>query len=163
MSRSKQIFLAVLFAAALQFPVFAQVVQLPSIHTFSYSGSVLVPDSGGAYLGGVSRSASGRSGRRGIGGIASHSGTSISATIIDHQAIDRQLLAGSPQHVAATNDLARKTDRSEEGKALVRHARAMYRVGNTSASRMSYQMAIQLLDGQLEHLAQAEYERVFAR
>lgn len=34
----------------------AQVVQLPSLRSFSVRTSVLVPDSGGAYLGGVNRS-----------------------------------------------------------------------------------------------------------
>src|SRR5690349_8882622 len=37
-------------------PATAQVVQLPSFETFSVQTSVLVPDSGAAYLGGVNRS-----------------------------------------------------------------------------------------------------------
>lgn len=137
-----------------------QVVQLPTFRTFSYSGSVLVPDSGTASLGGVGRSVSRSSssssfGPRGrnLGGVNSLGGAGVSATIIDLEAMDRAILDQSP-----TID---RKDRVEEGKALVRHGRTMFRAGRYSASHASYQMAIQLLDGRLKRLAQSEYARVF--
>ncbi|TWU47821.1 hypothetical protein [Rubripirellula reticaptiva] len=140
----------------------AQVIQLPSFHTFSYSGSVLVPDSGSASLGGVRRSVSNRSGRN-FTGASSHAGAAVHVTIIDHQAIDRAILGQSrfddQKSADSQNSLSHK-DATAEGKSLVRHARSMYRSGNAAAARMSYQMAIQLLDGRLKQLAKSEYERV---
>ncbi len=79
----------------LERPAPGQTIQLPSFHRFSYSGGVLVPDRGSASLGGVSRSYSSRTSRRGSGvargGGLSHAGASARVTIIDHEAIDRQL------------------------------------------------------------------------
>ncbi|MGB7324731.1 MAG: hypothetical protein WBD31_07655 [Rubripirellula sp.] len=144
-------------------PSEAQVIQLPSFHTFSSSGSVLVPDSGSAYLGGVRRSATHRSGRN-YSSAASHSGAGVHVTIIDHQAIDRAILGSQgsrdSQRSLSRKDASSRRDATEEGKSLVRHARSMYRSGNVGAARMSYQMAIQILDGRLKQLAKLEYERV---
>jgi hypothetical protein len=86
---------AVCLAGWLERPAIGQTIQLPSFQRFSYTGSVLVPDRGSASLGGVSRSFSSRSSRRGSGVARSsglsHSGASVHVTIIDHDAIDRQL------------------------------------------------------------------------
>ncbi len=79
----------------------AQTVQLPTMQTFSSTGSVLVPDRGGAFLGGVNRAASGYS-RRGvplfgagsptpIGRQVSATQTSVHATIIDLNEWDQQM------------------------------------------------------------------------
>lgn len=82
-------------------PAIAQsVVQLPAVHTFSMSGSVLVPDSGGAYLGGVGRASQGRTsqgwgplGRNSSGsGAVMGSGVMVHATIIDHAELDASVL-----------------------------------------------------------------------
>jgi len=98
----------------------AQVVQLPSMHTFSMSTSVLVPDSGRAYLRGANRSSHwmksrgpgwgplGRNVGRG-GGVAASGGT-ITATIIDHSELDALVL-----------DEARAI-RAEKGRAEKGHA-----------------------------------------
>lgn len=79
-----------------------QVVQLPSMHTFSMSTSVLVPDSGRAYLAGINRSSHwmksrgpgwgplGRSAGRGGGMVAT--GGTITATIIDNSELDELVL-----------------------------------------------------------------------
>lgn len=143
------------------------VVQLPSIQTFSYSGTVVVPDSGSTYLGGVNRASSGST-RRGLsrasGSALGHSGASVSATIIDLDEMDRELLGGTPkqfmdsQRAPRTKKVANKT---EEGKALVRYARAKYREGNKSAAFDGYQMAIAVLDGRLKELATVEFRRLF--
>ena len=63
-------------------------VQLPTYHYFGVSTTVSVPDRGGLYMGGVNRSRWGRRGRA-----TSAGGMSINATIIDHDAMDRALLA----------------------------------------------------------------------
>lgn len=76
------------------------VVQLPSFHTFSYGGSVLVPDGGSTLLGGVKRSATGynrRGWNRAYGSANSTSNAVVSARIIDLAEMDRQILGGSPE------------------------------------------------------------------
>ena len=154
------------------------VVQLPSFHTFSFSGSVLVPDGGTTSLGGVKRSASGynhRGWNRGYGSVNSNSNASISARIIDLAEMDRQILGGSPQdflrRMRMQDRELEKQDpsgaarqplsRTEEGKALVRFARKEYREGRKSSSIQAYGMAIGKLDGRLKTLAEAEFRRVF--
>jgi hypothetical protein len=141
----------------------SQVVQLPTTHTFSYSGSVWVPDSGSTYLGGVNRSAT--ASRRSLGwhsggqSIGS-SGVVASATIIDLAEMDRQIRRVDIRHdrQAAADQAAQRT---EEGKRLVRFARTQFLAGNKSTSRNAYDVAISLLDGRLRNLAIAEYRRVF--
>ena len=162
------------------------VVQLPSFQVFSYSGSVMVPDSGTAQLGGVYRSATSlnRRGRsRSFSSASQNSQLSVTATIIDHNEIDRQLLGDTPQRFLADQraradqrldadqrlrgeqgkrKLARKrADPVEEGKSLVRHARKLYVAGNQSAAFDTYLLAIDVLDGRLRELAKDEFRRVF--
>lgn len=164
------------------------VVQLPSLHAFSYQGSVLVPDGGTTSLGGVMRSASGynhRGWNRGYGSVNSTSNASVSVRIIDPAEMDRQILGGSPQEflrnmrarelqLGQAEQQQRKTvgqqthasvraplSRTEEGKALVRFARQEYREGRQSSSIQAYGMAINQLDGRLKTLAEAEFRRVF--
>ncbi len=77
-----------------QSKAFSQVVQLPTVSTFAYSGSVLVPDQGTIYLGGnnSSQSFSRQSGPSRVFGTQSHVGnTSVHAHIIDLEEIDRQI------------------------------------------------------------------------
>ncbi|MGN6543975.1 MAG: hypothetical protein ACTHK7_02925, partial [Aureliella sp.] len=78
---------------------FAQVVQLPAVQTFGYSGAATVPDSDGAYLGGVARQRSGST-TAGAGPVAGRASsgaagaTSVTgwASIIDLQAMDAAIL-----------------------------------------------------------------------
>jgi hypothetical protein len=77
-----------------------QVVQLPSMHNFSVSTSVLVPDRGSAYLGGVGRAHHSRttSGWSPLGrntsraGSVAGTGVMVHATIIDHAELDALVL-----------------------------------------------------------------------
>ncbi len=78
-------------------------VQLPSFHNFSYSGSVMVPDSGDAYLGGFGR-AGDRTNRyrSGFPGLNTSSLRSMSSAharvhVIDHSQWDRAVLGGTPE------------------------------------------------------------------
>lgn len=142
------------------------VVQLPSFHSFSYSGTVVVPDSGGAYLGGMRRSASGSSRRgwnRAFGSSLGNPQASVTATIIDHNQIDRRLLGSKPGEIskAGKRAAAKPLDPVEEGKALVRFARKQYREGRKTAAFDSYLMAIEILSGRLRELAKVEFRRVF--
>lgn len=84
-------------------PQTATTVQLPTFNFFTISTSVMVPDRGGAYLGGVGRGASaGRSngapglpGSRAFGSSAEAGGVSIGVQIHDFEATDRALLGSS--------------------------------------------------------------------
>lgn len=151
------------------------VVQLPSFSVFRYNGTVVVPDSGSAYLGGVKRYASGVTNRsrglgHGIGAGLGNSGMSISATIIDLDEMDRQILGGTPEEFLRREQQkeARRggkpkvdVDPDAEGKALVRYARRMYREGQQSKAFDGYLLAMDVLSPSLRDLAAAEFKRVF--
>lgn len=96
----------------------AQVVQLPTFQVFSVGTSVLVPDRGTAFLGGVDRAAYGSTTRgvpgmggvpglgrlftnRGIGSEVSSSRAYASATIMDLGELDRAVLAEAAAKRAA--------------------------------------------------------------
>lgn len=77
-------------------------VQLPQFNFFTISTTVMVPDSGGAFSGGVGGGASGSrtNGMPGLGKTAGASsvsagGVSVSAQIHDMRAMDRALLSDS--------------------------------------------------------------------
>src|SRR6476660_9985833 len=75
-------------------------VQLPTFSVFTVQTTVSVPDSGGAYLGGIGRGADSSVSRsplrnRALGSSRVASGVSVSATIIDHEEIDRAILAAA--------------------------------------------------------------------
>lgn len=159
-------------------PVSAQnqvpsVVQLPTFSFFTFRGTVVVPDSGGAYLGGNKTSAMGSSRQggwqRSFGAIQGNRGASIHAHIIDHNELDRQLLGGSPEQFLREQRLAeaarskqRAVDPDEEGKSLVRHARKLYQKGDQTGSFDTYRMAIGVLkSNRLKDLAKVEFRRVF--
>lgn len=83
----------------------AQVVQLPAVRNFSYSGSAWVPDAGTASLGGSSYSASSSVGRgwgpyssRASGAVTAGSSLSASVQIIDLQALDDAILSANIPH-----------------------------------------------------------------
>lgn len=147
-------------------------VQLPSFSRFTYSGSVLVPTGGSTSLGGVSRSSSGVSSRgfgggSALGGSMSHSGARAHVTIIDNDAIDRQIRGLPPKgstRPAVQPSAAKRSatvDPDAEGKILVRYARKKYLEGNRSSAFNAYGLAIKSLSPQLAALAKAEFRRVF--
>ncbi|MEO1617336.1 MAG: hypothetical protein AAFV88_15910 [Planctomycetota bacterium] len=141
------------------------VVQLPSFRSFSYSGSVLVPDRGATYLGGVRRSASSQTRRngfgRGFGFGQSAGGATAHVTIIDNKAIDAHIRGLSSLGVSPSSRIMPKVDPDAEGKALVRFARKQYQLGRNASSQEAYRLAIQTLSPHLSELAKREYQRVF--
>lgn len=180
------IVLSVAFGLCLSEFTSAQTVQLPSISYFSYSGSVLVPAGGSTSLGGVSRSSMGRSsrgfGNRAIGSNFGHAGARAHVTIIDNDAIDRQIRGLPPRganavrgphgvnHAAAGVGRTTTPTRSPrsgviapdaEGKALVRFARKQYLAGKMASSFDGYTLAIATLSPKLAELAKAEFSRIF--
>ena len=105
------------------------VIQLPSFQTFSYSGTVVVPDQGSAFLGGVKRAASSSQRRgpsRAAGSALGNSQASVSATIIDLQEMDRQILGGTPQEFL-------RRERAKE--RAIAASQAVPRADQTAATR----------------------------
>lgn len=145
-------------------------VQLPSISSFSYNGTVVVPDGGSAFLGGVKRASTGSSRRglsRAFGADLSNTQASVHAQIIDNAEIDRQILGGTPKEFLRREQMKQAQgggaiDPDAEGKSLVRYARREYKAGKQSAAFVGYQMAIETLASQrLRDLATVEFKRVF--
>jgi len=99
-------------AAQAPAPQVPTTVQLPSFSFFTVNTTVSVPDRGGAYLGGVNRGRDGSIVRgfappnKAIGGDRLASGASVHATIIDHDEIDRALLAAAARRSGTTIDPA---------------------------------------------------------
>ncbi len=176
-SRARWIVLLVLFLAteatgfhrcSAQDPL-PTVVQLPTFQFFTFSGSVLVPDGGGMYLGGNKTSAIGSSRRglnRSFGQSQRLSQATAHAQIIDLNAMDRQLLGGTPKEFLRRQRnpavLDRTSNPDDEGKALVRHARKLYQRGDKTGAFDTYRMAIGVLrSSRLQELAKIEFRRVF--
>ncbi len=170
---SKLLCCVLLIAGSLQTAV-GQTVQLPTIHQFGYSGSVLVPDGGTAALGSYG-SASQSSSQSGwlvpqvngrSSGITS-AGSSVTATIIDLEQMDRELLGQSPQQLRDASRRSpravRSVDTNEEGKSLVRYARTLVKQGKLRAARQAYQTALPMLSVELRRLAQQELQQISNR
>ncbi|MCM2371242.1 hypothetical protein [Aporhodopirellula aestuarii] len=146
-------------------PSCGQTVQLPAIRQFSYSGGVLVPDQGSAFLGG-NRSSAMSSSSRGIpllpnlpgsnlSSRGSAGGVSASVTIIDLDEMDRQILGYDPHDrkrgraVTGTNTAGNERSRSDEiaeAKSLVRNARRALTNGQRTTAQYAYELAIEKLD-----------------
>lgn len=123
----------------------AQVVQLPTFRFFTVQTSVLVPDRGGAYLGGVSRSRYGSVsrgvpglgtlpgagrlfGNRGIASSQSVSGVGVTATIIDHAEWDRAVLAEAERRAAGRTVAGVDPEVARRADFLARHVATHERV-----------------------------------
>jgi hypothetical protein len=144
----------------------AQVVHLPTFQFFGINTTVSVPDRGAAYLGGVSRSSSGRTGRglplvsrmpfagRPFGNRAAAvssqaSGVSVSAYIHDFESMDQQLLRQSQPHAsreqpARPADIAGRTsirelERQHSAHEAIRNATAQ------AQARADYERATTLV------------------
>jgi type II secretory pathway component GspD/PulD (secretin) len=167
-----------------------QIVQLPTFNYFTIQTSVLVPDSGRGYLGGVRRGSYGRNSRgvpgfskipgvgpffggRALGGGGSTSVTSVRATVIDHDALDKAVLAAarsggdrrgtsstvkkSSKGVSGLESLAEirrqnaaKTDaRAREAEQLFARGAAAEADGNYGVARIFYRRAAKLAKGEL--------------
>jgi hypothetical protein len=104
-------------------------VQLPTFSFFTISTTVLVPDSGGTFLGGLnSGSAVGRqngapglAGSRAGGSSVNAGGISVGAQIHDLREMDRQLLAGGRNQLSAaeqaTNAWHARIERAKQSSA----------------------------------------------
>ena len=102
--------LVLLLSAILSNRAAGQIVQLPTFQVFSIGTTVVIPDRGSMYLGGVNRASFGSSTRgvpgfgkipgvgrlftnRGIGSEVSSAGVHASATIMDLEELDKSVLA----------------------------------------------------------------------
>ncbi|MEM6689538.1 MAG: hypothetical protein AAF664_08935 [Planctomycetota bacterium] len=142
-----------------------QTVQLPSFRSFNYSGTVEVPDGGSAFLGGNSsgiiRQSSKSNSTATIGGV---SGLYTGASIIDLDAMDRQIL-GNPPIVRVRNGAQNRLggpkneEQVRQGKRWVRIARKDLENGRIEAAAGAYRNSLRYLDSRLADLARSEYRR----
>jgi hypothetical protein len=117
-----------------QQPMVPTTVQLPSFSFFSVNTTVSVPDSGGAFLGGVNRARDASTTRgfgplanRGLGGDRLASGVSVHATIIDHEELDKAVLAAAAARGGPADPDVAKAEH------LSRHV-GRERIGDTASS-----------------------------
>lgn len=143
-----------------QIPAFqpATTVQLPTFSVFTVQTTVSVPDGGGSYLGGLSQGASGSNSRgfgplrnRASGSSRAASGVSVSATIIDHEEIDRAILAAAAARrgeavdtsVSKASDLSKSIARSDSGSALPDSLAAIRERNKAAADEKAKELADQ--------------------
>jgi len=135
------------------------VVQLPSMHTFTVRTSVLVPDSGGAYLGGVGRAAQGRNTRgwgplgrnAGRAGAVMGSGVMVHATVIDHAELDAMVLEEA------------RALREAKGLELPRDGRRVTRPGDAPAESVAeIKRELAAEDAEQEAQAQRDFDKALA-
>jgi hypothetical protein len=198
---------AALLGALMASSAFAQAVQLPTFQFFSVQTTVSVPDRGGAYLGGVSRAASGRVsrgvpllgkvpgvGRLGrndaIGSVTATSGVGISATIIDHEELDKATLAeaarlrgrsgiasedaalrgpvlSETKPVESVAEIRRRHAEQDAGQrqealALLEKGRRAEAAGKTGVAKVYYEMAARRADPALQEQIAAHLTRLAA-
>lgn len=116
-----QIATTLFFSALIAGNANSQVVQLPSVHNFSYSGGAWVPDGGSASLAGNSYARSGSVsngwgpyGTRASGSSFGTSNSSVAVQVIDLRALDDAILSSS---VANPNPKVRTA--TTTGRSLV--------------------------------------------
>jgi hypothetical protein len=170
-------------------PAVAQVVQLPTFQSIGYSGTVWVPDSGAAFLGGLNQRRSAVASRGPLlpnfsaSQIVEAGGMVVKVDVVDPRALDRELKIdshqaarhrGAPHRMAdlrgerdrttagpSVSDLSTPPDdRLAKGKWLVRRARAALDDRLPQVARIYYLQALPLLPPELQALAQAELNRV---
>src|SRR5262245_24744208 len=104
-------------------------VQQPTFHMFGVSTTVLVPDRGAAYMGGINSSASGSSMfgpfGRASGQMTDAGGVGVGVFVHDFAAMDRKLLSGAP--LEAPNDT--------ESQVLPKGARSALAPGELASVR----------------------------
>lgn len=134
-------------------------VQLPTFQVFSVATTVVVPDRGSAYLGGVNRASFGSNssgvpglspipglGRlftnRGIGSEVSSSGAHVAATIMDLDELDKGVLAeAAAKRGVASASGGMKTNPAVERKAayiaknVAKYDRARFKTPPTTTSQ----------------------------
>src|SRR5687768_8469502 len=103
-------------ASFLSTQAFGQVVQLPTLHTFSIGTTVSIPDRGSLRLGGVDRASFGRNefgvsglGNRAISSQVQSSRVSATATIMDLKELDGAVLDQAAKQASTSGPaIARK-------------------------------------------------------
>ncbi len=142
-----------------------QVLQLPTFQYFATDSSALVPDRGGAMLGGVGRSSSGSnqfgppfvSPNRSYGGQSSTGGMSVTAQIHDMSAMDESVLRGPSAKARPGNMILRDAPRIAENADIAPSGDAPRGSVAELAARNAAQQAAQARAEQVE--AQKLFDR----
>jgi hypothetical protein len=165
-------------------------VQLPSFSFFTVQTTVSVPDRGGMELGGIRRGADGRTtfgngsaAHRGLASSRGASGVSATAAIVNHQELDRAVLAAAagerpastaraaseiavhlrqqasssaPNSVSAIRQqqAAAAEQRNAELAAVLLKANQAEAAGKTELARLHYQTVARQASGELQRQAE---------
>ncbi len=160
-------------------------VQLPTFSFFSVATTVVVPDSGGAYMGGINRAGLGRNrigtpfgqGPGALGATRQAAGMQVGAQIHDLQEMDKALLGTMSQQVAAAQPAAKKESltslqeierqrgmqedaRQAEAADFLRRGRDALAAGKASLARTYYQMALRRATGELKEAVAAQLKQL---
>lgn len=145
----------------------ATTVQLPEYSMFGVNTSVSVPDSGGAFLGGVNRGQMGANqngplpSNRSSGASRSATGASVKASVHDFAAMDEQLLGGNGSVAKSAPPAAKDTSSAARAVASVAEARRQHEAEQSAGDDASQQYLAKARqaeeDGKL-NLAKAYYQ-----
>jgi hypothetical protein len=158
----------------------AQVVQLPTFRFFGISTTVSVPDSGGAYLGGISRSSRGGAerrlpglsrapvvgrpfGNRGIAAATQTGGMSVHASIHDFEAMDKALIGKAGGGYLATDSIRSSRSASETSVAAIRQQHSARQIASAAEARREYERGRQLLAAGKTGVAKVYLQRAAKR
>jgi hypothetical protein len=163
-------------------------LQLPTYRTFRTVTTVSVPDRGGIDAGGVSRSRSSRQhfgtplthGGVAVGADRQASGLHVSASIHDHQEMDRQMLAPSADRIATDSSAAARgpapllpsvaqsrarqqaaaESRQFEAETCLKRGLDAVAAGKLGVAKIHLQMAARRASGSLKQRIAAELTRL---
>ncbi len=125
-----------------------QTVQLPTLHYFGVTTTVVVPTRGAISLGGVTYSTHGRTRFDKVGSSfdsGSHIGDlSMTATVIDNSEIDRALLAEAARRRGAKFDVLGRPVESVDGDVYLRRGRDAEASGQPEVAKVFYRRATKL-------------------
>jgi hypothetical protein len=158
-------------------------LQLPTFSSFSVTTSVLVPDSGGAYMGGIGRGRSSRNrhgapfgrGQNATGSQRQAAGMHVQAHVHDLSGMDKALRGPGPlsrqmsaaqsgalgEPIASLKDIERERKaaadaQQAEATDLFRRGREAQAAGKTSLAKTYYQMALRRATGELREQIAAQ-------
>lgn len=138
-----------------------QTVQLPTFHYFGVSTTVVVPTRGTIPLGGVTYGGITRTPYDKVGSsferFSATNQLSLGATVIDHNEIDRALLAEAARRRGANVDILGRPIEVVDGDVYLRRGREAERTGQVEVAQVFYRRAAKLGSAAAqERLAQLE-------
>ena len=155
-----------LFCSAEAQVIQQQTVQLPTFHYFGVSTTVVVPTRGTIPLGGVTYGGMVRTPYDKVGGsigvIRDTANLQLGVTVIDHNEIDRALLAEAARRRGASFDVLGRPVPTADEQVYLRRAREAELTGQMEVAQVFYRRAAKLgsdeAESRLAQLKVAKYK-----